>query len=209
MRLYIFTRRGALKTSKPKYLDYSYDELKNFVLNSCSFEEVLVKMHYTHPNDKRFIDGLKKYFDKIGLEYDNLPNILNSNIIKCVSCGQEKPVDDFYFTKGKLGQRTCKECVQKKQRAKYHFKQDWLNNYKSNHPCEKCGCSKFYLLDFHHLDPAKKDYAISDNSNVKIETLMMEIDKCIVLCSNCHREFHYFEKENGITIDEYLYGAVE
>lgn len=37
-----------------------------------------------------------------------------------------------------------------------------------------------------------------------LDTTLNEIQKCILLCSNCHREFHYFEKENGITIEEYL-----
>jgi len=34
--------------------------------------------------------------------------------------------------------------------------------------------------------------------------VLKEIEKCILLCSNCHREFHYFEKVNKITIQEYL-----
>ena len=58
-------------------------------------------------------------------------------------------------------------------------------------------------------DPSQKDYTISDNSNIKIETLMQEIEKCIVLCANCHREFHYFERTNNLTIQEYLNGGME
>ena len=43
----------------------------------------------------------------------------------------------------------------------------------------KCGCSKFYLIDFHHINPAEKDYAISENSHAKFDTLMKEIQKCV------------------------------
>ena len=37
-----------------------------------------------------------------------------------------------------------------------------------------------------------------------IEKLIEEVDKCKLLCANCHREFHYLEKENNITLQEYL-----
>ena len=36
------------------------------------------------------------------------------------------------------------------------------------------------------------------------KTMKKEIEKCIVLCNNCHSEFHYLEREKNITIQEYL-----
>lgn len=56
--------------------------------------------------------------------------------------------------------------------------------------CEKCGYHKsIAALEFHHLDPSKKDFGIS-KKRVKWETLKLELDKCILLCANCHREVH-------------------
>lgn len=53
--------------------------------------------------------------------------------------------------------------------------------------CQICGYDKCVRsLDFHHVDPTKKDFAISEFKNRKIEKLKDELDKCILLCSNCH-----------------------
>ena len=68
--------------------------------------------------------------------------------------------------------------------------------------------NKHYLIDFHHINPAEKNFTISENSHAKFEILLKEIEKCIPLCANCHREFHYLEKEQGITLNEYLNGAM-
>ena len=72
--------------------------------------------------------------------------------------------------------------------------------------CAKCGDSRGYVLDFHHIDPNEKDIAISRmiSKNYTLEHIMNEIKKCVCLCSNCHREFHHFKKEKQITIDDYL-----
>ena len=70
----------------------------------------------------------------------------------------------------------------------------------------KCGESRIYTLDFHHKDPTIKDETIArmtSNRN-KVEDIQKEIEKCVVLCSNCHREFHYLENKEQITIEEYL-----
>lgn len=68
--------------------------------------------------------------------------------------------------------------------------------------CEKCGYKKnFTALEFHHINPKEKEFQLDSRhlSNTRIEKLKNEVDKCILLCSNCHRELHYPEyNENNI-----------
>jgi hypothetical protein len=71
-----------------------------------------------------------------------------------------------------------------------------LLDYKGN-KCEKCGYNKCQSgLTFHHLDPSKKDFNFSEIS-VRAKSLqdlndniIKELDKCSLLCANCHREEH-------------------
>jgi DNA-binding CsgD family transcriptional regulator len=56
--------------------------------------------------------------------------------------------------------------------------------------CVKCGYDKcIHVLQFHHLDPNEKDFTISGKS-WSFERLKKEVDKCILVCSNCHIELH-------------------
>lgn len=58
--------------------------------------------------------------------------------------------------------------------------------------CSKCGYSACYeALDFHHLDPTQKDTKVSSMRYWTMEKAKVELDKCIILCANCHREEHY------------------
>ena len=56
--------------------------------------------------------------------------------------------------------------------------------------CVLCGYSKYYrALEFHHLDPQQKSFAISvDGQTRSLKRLKAEADKCVLLCANCHRE---------------------
>ena len=58
--------------------------------------------------------------------------------------------------------------------------------------CQICGYNKcIAALDFHHVD-GNKDYGISANGySHSWEKIKTELDKCILVCSNCHREIHY------------------
>ena len=57
--------------------------------------------------------------------------------------------------------------------------------------CSKCGYSKsMSALEFHHLDPTVKDFALGHKRGLSEEALRKEIGKCILLCANCHREEH-------------------
>lgn len=68
--------------------------------------------------------------------------------------------------------------------------------------CYYCGYNKCQTsLHFHHLDPGSKDFAISHNGDANINKLKNEVDKCILICSNCHGEIHdkeYVENLNKL-----------
>ena len=58
--------------------------------------------------------------------------------------------------------------------------------------CQICGykiCAQ--ALEFHHLDPKIKDFGISASGSTRAWKLTQhELDKCVMLCANCHREIH-------------------
>lgn len=57
--------------------------------------------------------------------------------------------------------------------------------------CSCCGYDKYIgSLEFHHLNSNEKDFTISFLLNRKWEIIKEELDKCILVCSNCHREIH-------------------
>ena len=58
--------------------------------------------------------------------------------------------------------------------------------------CSVCGYDKcLYALDFHHLDPRKKDNSVCNLLRSKsIKAAAAESKKCVLLCANCHRELH-------------------
>lgn len=56
-----------------------------------------------------------------------------------------------------------------------------------------CGYSKcLQALEFHHLDPTEKDGGLAGSIKfLSKEKLLAEIEKCVLLCANCHREVEY------------------
>jgi hypothetical protein len=62
--------------------------------------------------------------------------------------------------------------------------------------CRGCG-GVFHpaAFDFHHVDPAKKDFALTDKiARLSFSQLLEEANKCILLCANCHRIHHAGEE---------------
>jgi 5-methylcytosine-specific restriction endonuclease McrA len=58
--------------------------------------------------------------------------------------------------------------------------------------CMLCGYSRcLEALDFHHRDPKKKDFGLSEGGITRSwEKTKKEIEKCALICANCHREVH-------------------
>jgi hypothetical protein len=67
---------------------------------------------------------------------------------------------------------------------------EWYRNYKSQFKCVSCEESDIACLDFHHKDPSKKDIDISRAilNGWSIKHILAEIEKCEVVCANCHRK---------------------
>jgi len=64
-------------------------------------------------------------------------------------------------------------------------------NYKGGR-CKLCGYDNCHeALEFHHLEKSGKDFGISDRGYTRSwKKIKEELDKCILLCANCHREVH-------------------
>ena len=70
--------------------------------------------------------------------------------------------------------------------------QVYVQTYKEEHPCVVCNESDPVVLHFHHRDSREKKCRIADlvNGASAIATIQQEIDKCVVLCANCHMRVH-------------------
>lgn len=89
--------------------------------------------------------------------------------------------------------KTEEERKKRKSQNVMNWKQEkkkLLVDYKGG-KCEKCGYNKcIAALEFHHKDPSQKDFALSYNS-FSFDKMKKEVDKCMLVCSNCHKEIHY------------------
>lgn len=70
---------------------------------------------------------------------------------------------------------------------------EYTKRVKSEMGCSGCGTTEVAVLDFHHRDPSNKGADISRlaRSGRSVATIQKEIDKCDVMCCNCHRMTHY------------------
>jgi hypothetical protein len=110
----------------------------------------------------------------------------------CPRCKNDCPIEQFYNRRGKKHSSVyCKKCTTEQvvERTK-KLKQEMVD-YKGG-CCQVCGYKKYIgALDFHHLNPNEKDFTIAHIRQYKFDDIIKnELDKCILVCSNCHREIH-------------------
>jgi hypothetical protein len=136
----------------------------------------------------------------------------------CSSCSEVKFINEFYKGGGK-----CKICQhaynkihneknkdkyrkyqRKANKKSYDRGQEFINKHRALCGCQKCGDKRYWVIDYHHLDPSEKDNPITYYKTSTLDVLKKEIKKCIPLCRNCHTDFHYQEKQSRISIEEYL-----
>ena len=99
----------------------------------------------------------------------------------CKFCGKE-----YDYKRNSGGRRTiCPTCLT--LRFRYQCKKKAVE-YKGG-KCQQCGYSRsIRALNFHHRDPQVKDFTFSRVSTWAWTKLQRELDKCDLLCANCHME---------------------
>ena len=141
--------------------------------------------------------------------------LINNMLIYCMNfckkCGEK--ISSFIYVNGIKrslhNRKYCFNCSKRQIPQKHQLEVEKIKilsyrqktklkslDYKGN-KCELCGynaCKE--SLAFHHLNPKEKEFNLSRVSK-KWETIKKELDKCILLCHNCHSEVHYLENEKN------------
>jgi len=77
------------------------------------------------------------------------------------------------------------------------FKQKW-KEFKATLSCLECGVYHPAVLDFHHIDPEMKNGSVHTLLRSKsYKKVLEEVEQCLVLCANCHRVYHYNERQKA------------
>lgn len=127
----------------------------------------------------------------------------------CTSCKKLKPVEAFAFKNKRRGVRhsmcrgckteynrswyrsnenTQKRAVRENRRSRAEAQREIIRDAKDR-PCADCGkVYPYYVMDMDHRDPAKKLDSVSKMAGkASTKAILAEIEKCDVVCSNCHR----------------------
>ena len=114
----------------------------------------------------------------------------------CKDCKKELPIDSFYTngkpTAGKVKHKpTCKKCENLYWSNRFY---SIVEKVMGKHKCSICGYDKCkWAIEFHHKDESTKENELSNIKHYSEEKITKELEKCIMVCSNCHREIHYNE----------------
>jgi len=133
----------------------------------------------------------------------------------CTRCKVKKPESEYFVRDKTIGRlhAQCKSCYQQYRKTYYagHYakygdsyrqrarmrhlrlRQDLrgrMTRYLADKFCEICGESDIRTLDFDHIIPAQKSFGIARAiaSCLSWDAILAEIEKCRILCANCHRK---------------------
>ena len=110
-------------------------------------------------------------------------------VYKC-SCGETNKEKMMRRGAARISQNLCKACHNKNTIQRGRNNKLLYINYKGG-KCKICNYNKCIdALDFHHLDPTKKDPGFESIRYWGLEKAKVELDKCQLLCCRCHREVH-------------------
>ena len=135
---------------------------------------------------------IKYWLEKYGLKTQR--KTIQQNFC-CKICGDKDPKNSFSLNKreNKFHRSLCVNCQREKNSINWRKNKQSFVDYKGG-KCEICGYSKCIgALHFHHIDPTVKDDNWNLFKNRLLKNVKEELDKCKLLCANCHSELHFNE----------------
>lgn len=177
----------------------THEELKAYLDRNLSIRQISKESKKSYTSVRHWLSkyGLKPKFKsfKEGHDYSHRKKIDEQGRRYCPYCETYKEIEEFYARRGTNSSGWCRQCVAKQtiERGR-KLKADCVE-YKGG-KCQKCGYNKCQgALDFHHRDPKEKDFSICKKYGCRkiTDRIRRELDKCDLLCANCHREQHFEE----------------
>lgn len=155
------------------------EQLTQLINEGLTQREIGQKLGYSQSNIKYWV-----------AKFEIKPKPKNLAISNCKICGEDDP-SAFYYHKDGRQRFRCKKCDNKETIKRFRQYKAEAVAYKGG-CCVKCGYNKCLAsLDFHHLDPLEKDVNWKKMRNWPLDKIKKELDKCILVCRNCHGEIHY------------------
>ena len=158
----------------------SLNELANIFKKGQTTIRYWLKKYNLKTKNKSFKDGY------------NYPNRVNRGEQCCSCCGIGLNFETGYSRKTRnIWATLCKKCsIERDFKKRFNFKIKALD-YRGN-SCRSCGYNDdITALEFHHVDPSQKEILPSKLYSKPWDYAKQELDKCVVLCCNCHREEHF------------------
>lgn len=158
-------------------------------LKSSSTVRHWMKKYNIAPN-KRGVKRTTIYLEVNGIQYKH-----------CKKCNTNKPLSDFHARKRREGQvmSYCIQCANVQSAQNLAQRTAQIKKFLVDHTGNACNkCKKQFDIqqyDFHHTEPAHKDFQLSRSLRYTVAQVVKEIQKCILLCANCHAHTHHINKQ--------------
>jgi len=125
---------------------------------------------------------------------------------RCPRCDLVKDLEAFAKRRGEGRQSYCLDCVRVYQRGRPRvLLAKRVIREAKNRPCADCGVQyPYYVMDFDHRPGCVKraNFNVLVKKGVARDILLDEIEKCDVVCSNCHRLRTYQRKRQALEAGE-------
>lgn len=170
----------------------NYEQLLEWVNEKLSTYQISRKANCSQTNIRYW---LRKY--GLNTNYSSNGVYENRNGRYCSICGGEMSGAKIKFCSGKCRKnRQNKNSVERQKRISIERKLKLIKL--KNGECKNCGYKKnLAALCFHHKNPENKLFSLDSRklSNTKWSSILIEVEKCELLCANCHFELHYPDLE--------------